>query len=74
MNHNAMQAEGSRLEFIVGQNPYRVNVHFNHTATENMGDKIMRLIRNEVESTVFGLSGGDSLCLLQTHSTPSKKH
>jgi len=65
-NYNVAQlpaiAENNRLVVVIGANPYKVNVHFNNAATENMGDKIMRLIRNEVETTVCGASGGDSFC------------
>ena len=32
----------------VGKNYYEVVVHFSTTNTENIGDKITRLIRNEV--------------------------
>jgi len=66
MNCNTTQAptatESNRLVVVIGASPYKVNVHFNDAATESMGDKIMRLIRNEVEVVTCSASGGDSLC------------
>ena len=49
----------SRFEMVIDSKPYKVNIHFNSAATENMGDKIMRLIRNEVESAA---TIGELLC------------
>ena len=40
------------LVMVIDSKPYRVNVHFN---TENIGDKIIRLVRREVESGVMPL-------------------
>ena len=34
----------------IGSTVYEVNVHFNPDAKETMNDKIMRLIRNEVQN------------------------
>ena len=41
----------NKMVVMIGASPYKINVHFNNAATENMSDKIMRLIRNEVETT-----------------------
>jgi hypothetical protein len=40
----------NKLVMVIDSKPYKVNIHFNHTATENINDKIFRLIRNEVEA------------------------
>ena len=47
---------GSNLVMMIDAKPYKVNIHFNDAATENMGDKIMRLIRNEVETAPISTS------------------
>ena len=51
---------------VIDSKPYKVNVLFNNAATENINDKIMRLIRNEVEN---GVSAGD-----YAHDTDIDKH
>ena len=43
------------LVMVIDSKPYRVNVHFNTATTENIGDKIIRLVRREVESGVMPL-------------------
>lgn len=35
----------------VGNTTYEVHVHFSETSTENMNDKILRLIENDVANT-----------------------
>ena len=40
----------NKLVMVIDSKPYKVNIHFNNTATENINDKILRLIRNEVEA------------------------
>ena len=40
----------NKLVMVIDSKPYKVNIHFNNTATENISDKIMRLIRNEVDT------------------------
>ena len=42
--------EPYRLKKRLGSTVYEVNVYFNQDAKETMNDKIMRLIRNEVQS------------------------
>ena len=39
------------LVMMINSKPYKVNVHFNSAATENICDKIMRLVRKEVENS-----------------------
>jgi len=41
-----------RLTKRIGNTTYKVNVHFSGTSKETVGDKIMRLIANEVENNV----------------------
>jgi len=41
--------EPYRLKKRLGSTVYEVNVYFNQDAKETMNDKIMRLIRNEIE-------------------------
>jgi len=33
----------------IGQTTYRVNVHFSETSKETVEDKILRMLRNDVE-------------------------
>ena len=40
-----------RLTKRIGSTTYKVNVHFSNTSKETMGDKILRLIENEVPQT-----------------------
>lgn len=40
-----------RLTRRIGQTTYKVNVHFSETSKETMGDKIIRLIKNETQSS-----------------------
>lgn len=40
-----------RLTRRIGQTTYQVNVHFSETSKETMGDKIIRLIKNETQSS-----------------------
>jgi len=40
----------NKLIMVVDSKHFKVNIHFNNTATENINDKILRLIRNEVEA------------------------
>lgn len=35
----------------IGQTTYKVNVHFSETRKETMGDKIIRLIKNETQNS-----------------------
>ena len=37
-----------RLTKRIGSTTYKVSVHFSQTSKETMGDKIIRLIQNEV--------------------------
>ena len=46
----------NRMLVMIGASPYKINVHFNNAATESMSDKIMRLIRNEVETAATSTS------------------
>ena len=43
--------EDERPAFVkkIGKTTYRVNIHFSITNTETMNDKIMRMLRNEVQ-------------------------
>ena len=43
-------AEPLNVRKRIGSTVYEVNVYFNPDAKETMNDKIMRLIRNEVQS------------------------
>ena len=47
---NNTPQEPYRLKKRLGSTVYEVNVYFNQDAKETMNDKIMRLIRNEVQS------------------------
>jgi len=49
-------SKNNGLVMVVDSKPYRVNVHFNTAATEDFGDKVMRLVRKEVESGVMPLN------------------
>lgn len=40
-----------RLTRRIGQTTYQVSVHFSETSKETMGDKIIRLIKNETQSS-----------------------
>lgn len=40
-----------RLTRRIGQTTYQVNVHFSETSKETMGDKIIRLIKSETQSS-----------------------
>ena len=33
----------------VGKTTYKVRVHFSNTSTETMSDKIMRMLKNEIQ-------------------------
>lgn len=37
-----------RMTKRIGSTTYKVNVHFSRTSKETMGDKILRLIENDV--------------------------
>ena len=54
------------LVMMVDSRPYKVNVLFNNAATENIGDKIMRLVRRDVENSTIPHSKAavehDSVC------------
>jgi hypothetical protein len=43
-------AKAERPDFVkqIGKTTYRVNVHFSATSKETLTDKVLRLIRNEV--------------------------
>jgi hypothetical protein len=45
------EAEQPDLVKRIGKTTYRVKVHFNPTARETMSDKIIRLLRNEVQQS-----------------------
>ena len=40
----------------IGSTTYKVNVHFSKTSKENMNDKIMRLIKNDIKNNT--ITGG----------------
>ena len=40
-----------RLTRRIGQTTYQVSVHFSETSKETVGDKIIRLIKNETQSS-----------------------
>ena len=44
------RAEQPDFEKRIGKTTYRVKVHFNPNARETMSDKIIRMLRNEVQS------------------------
>ena len=33
----------------IGKTTYKVRVHFSHTSTETMSDKIKRMLKNEIQ-------------------------
>ena len=45
------EQEDERLTLVekIGKTTYRVTVHFSTTSSENMSDKIKRMLRNEVQ-------------------------
>ena len=44
----ATEAKPPNIVKRIGNTTYKVNVHFSTTSKETMGDKIMRLIQNDV--------------------------
>jgi hypothetical protein len=50
----------NKLIMVIDSKHYKVNVLFNNAATENINDKILRLIRNEVENGVSGDYAGNT--------------
>ena len=44
----AASGDNQGLVMIIGTKPYKVNIHFNKATTEDINDKIFRLIRNEM--------------------------
>ena len=44
-------ADTSRFTKRIGSVVYEVRIHFNQNAKEKMGEKILRLIKNDMEAT-----------------------
>jgi len=44
-------ADTSRFTKRIGSVVYEVRIHFNKNAKEKMGEKILRLIKNDMEAT-----------------------
>jgi len=44
-------AEPLNMQMRVGSTLYLVNIHFSETAAETMDDKILRMIRNDLNCT-----------------------
>jgi phosphotransferase system IIB component len=46
-------AKEEQPDFVktIGKTTYRVKIHFNPNARETMSDKIIRMLRNEVQQT-----------------------
>lgn len=49
---NAHTPEPFVLQRRIGSTTYRVKVHFNPKAKETMDDKVMRLLRNDLNHTL----------------------
>ena len=51
-NTEANTAKATRPEFVktIGKTTYRVKIHFSQTSKETMNDKILRMLRNEVQN------------------------
>jgi len=47
---NYAHAESLNVQKRIGSTVYEVNVYFNPDAKETMNEKIMRLVRNEIQS------------------------
>lgn len=45
--------EANKPDFVkrIGKTTYKVNVHFSTTSKETMSDKIIRMLRNEVQQS-----------------------
>lgn len=43
------QEDAPALVKKIGKTTYKVRVHFSTTSTETMSDKIMRMLRNEIQ-------------------------
>jgi len=43
-----IQAEPVKMRKRIGSTVYEINVYFNHDAKETMNDKIIRLIKNDL--------------------------
>ena len=50
--NTATTAKADPPDFVkrIGKSTYRVKVHFSQTSKETINDKVLRLIRNEVQS------------------------
>ena len=48
---NGLQQPPQQFTRRIGKNYYEVVVHFSNTSKENIGDKVTRLIRNEITNT-----------------------
>ena len=54
-NHNPENLP-STFEKIVGGTVYQVHVHFNDNSKENLKDKILRMLVNDVENEVVNIA------------------
>ena len=43
------EAEQYALIKTIGKTTYKVKIHFSTTSTETMSDKIMRMLKNEIQ-------------------------
>ncbi len=48
-NHSALQGNPVAMRKTIGKTTYLVRVHFNEDATENMQDKIKRMMSSEIK-------------------------
>jgi len=50
-NKETGQSENAKIVKKIGATTYEVTVNFSKTSCENMSDKIIRLIKNDIESS-----------------------
>lgn len=65
---HAAHAEPAQLRKRIGSTVYEVRVHFNPDAKETMDDKILRLIRNDLNKP----PGDAKMALPQTGRLPER--
>jgi len=50
------QAEATTIRRKIGNTVYRVSVHFSNTSKERLGDKVLRLARNDAMSGIISIT------------------